>query len=226
MSGGFVKVKRLPNCFGPSERYLKRFSLIEHLISQLPKDTHGLSQFDELPAYDSDILFIPASNDTISDYLLDKVISEKNISIINAKFFTNFKEIKIPARATEGSAGFDLQAAVEETVFIAPGEFKLIPTGLSISMPNDLELQVRPRSGLAAKHGVTVLNAPGTVDSDYGGEIKVILINHGKESFAINRGDRIAQAVFNNIAIPTLTEVDGLEETTRGSGGFGSTGVK
>lgn len=141
-------------------------------------------------------------------------------------------EAKLPAKATPGSSGFDLCAAAP--AIIAPGQFVLVSTGLVFELPSDIELQIRPRSGLAAKYGVTVLNSPGTVDSDYRGEVKVILINHGTGVFHINIGDRIAQAVparttFDwGSGLRTLNMVEALEvnETDRGSGGFGSTGVK
>ena len=131
-------------------------------------------------------------------------------------------DLPLPAYASAGAAGFDLRAAAALT--IAPGAIALVPTGFAVAVPPGHELQVRPRSGLAAKHGVTVLNSPGTVDSDYRGEVAVILINHGRESFAIARGDRIAQAVIATAARAELTEVASLDDTARGSGGFGSTG--
>ena len=221
-----VLIKRLQNCFGRSERFIKRYSVLTWLTKQSPVGPSGLTQFDEIPMHDYDFTFAPVMDDTITDQLLDKIIAEKNIKIEDSTNFSPMKEIPLPARATEGAAGFDLQAAIDETVVIEPGQFKLIPTGLSVSMPKNLELQVRPRSGLAAKYGVTVLNSPGTIDSDYGGEIKVILMNHGNTGFWIQRGDRIAQGVFNIVAIPTLKEVDILEKTSRGANGFGSTGVK
>ncbi len=134
------------------------------------------------------------------------------------------KDLPLPAYATSGSAGLDLRAA--EAFTLKPGERALVPTGIAIALPQGFEAQVRPRSGLAVKHGVTVLNAPGTIDADYRGEIKVPVINHGAEDFVIARGDRIAQMVIAPVTIATLTEVDRLEETERGSGGFGSSGQK
>lgn len=131
--------------------------------------------------------------------------------------------VKLPTRATSGAAGYDLCAA--EHVIIPAGGYRMVPTGLRISMPHGLEAQVRPRSGLAAKHGVTVLNAPGTIDSDYRGEICVILINHGREEFAIEPGMRIAQLVFARITQVDFEVTDSLDESHRGSGGFGSTGT-
>jgi dUTP pyrophosphatase len=136
----------------------------------------------------------------------------------------NGRDLPLPSYATAGSAGLDLRAA--EAFTLRPGERALVPTGIAIALPKGFEAQVRPRSGLAVKHGVTVLNAPGTIDADYRGEIKVPMINHGSEEFAIARGDRIAQMVIAPLTIATLIEVDSLEETERGSGGFGSSGQK
>ena len=134
-------------------------------------------------------------------------------------------DLPLPAYETEGAAGLDLRAAIAEGLSLAPGERTLVPTGLAMQLPAGFEGQVRPRSGLAVKHGVTVLNAPGTVDSDYRGEVKVPLINLGQEPFAIARGDRIAQMVIAPVTRAVLTEVAGLDATARGTGGFGSTGV-
>lgn len=133
--------------------------------------------------------------------------------------------LPLPSYATEGSAGMDLCSAIDYR--LAPGCHKAIPTGFCFSIPEDFEGQVRPRSGLAYKHGVTVLNSPGTIDSDYRGEVHVMLINHGKETFDIKRGDRIGQIVFALVSKPIhgLIEVDELDETVRGDGKFGSTGV-
>jgi dUTP pyrophosphatase len=133
--------------------------------------------------------------------------------------------LNLPAYATNQSAGMDLSAALEEAIELSPGERALVPTGLSIALPPGFEAQVRPRSGLAAKHGVTVLNSPGTVDADYRGEIKVILINHGQEPFVIERGMRIAQLVIARHANVKWAVVKELGETNRGIGGFGSTGT-
>ncbi|MEG1028984.1 MULTISPECIES: dUTP diphosphatase [unclassified Brevundimonas] len=134
--------------------------------------------------------------------------------------------LALPAYETTGSAGMDLRAAVAEfePVILAPGERRLIPTGLKIALEPGYEAQVRPRSGLALKHGVTCLNAPGTIDSDYRGEVGVILINHGQIAFEINRGERIAQMVIAPYAQAVMAEVEALDETARGAGGFGSTG--
>ena len=133
--------------------------------------------------------------------------------------------LKLPTYATEQSAGMDLTAALEDAVEIGPGDRALIPTGLAIALPEGYEAQIRPRSGLAIKHGVTVLNTPGTIDADYRGEIKVILINHGKEAFTIERGMRIAQMVVEKYETVNWDVVKSLDETTRGEGGFGSTGT-
>lgn len=130
-----------------------------------------------------------------------------------------------PQAATSGSAGFDLRAAVKEPETLAPGQRGLIPTGLSLEIPPGWEGQVRPRSGLALHQGVTVANAPGTIDSDYRGEIGVILINHGQEPFTVERGDRIAQLVVAAVPEIEWQEADSLEGSGRGAGGFGSTGT-
>lgn len=133
--------------------------------------------------------------------------------------------LTLPTYATDQSAGMDLTAALEEAIELAPGERMLIPTGLSIALPEGYEAQVRPRSGLALKHGLTVLNTPGTVDADYRGEIGVILINLGQEAFTIERGMRIAQMVIARHETVNWEVVEDLENTERGAGGFGSTGT-
>ncbi len=135
-------------------------------------------------------------------------------------------DLSLPAYGSAEAAGCDLLAAVSETVVLAPGDSAIIPTGLKIALPPGYEAQVRPRSGLAAKFGVTVLNAPGTVDSDYRGEVGVILINHGHAPFAVERGMRIAQMVLAPVWRLEWRETDDLEQTARGSGGFGSTGIR
>ena len=134
--------------------------------------------------------------------------------------------LALPAYETTGSAGMDLRAALpaSEPVVLHPGERKLIPTGLKIALEPGYEAQVRPRSGLALKHGVTCLNSPGTIDSDYRGEVGVILINQGQIAFEIQRGERIAQMVIAPYAQAVMAEVEALDETARGAGGFGSTG--
>jgi len=135
------------------------------------------------------------------------------------------EDLNIPKRMTEGSAGFDLQAAVDEPVTLEPGQRKLIPTGFAMAMPIELEAQIRPRSGLAYKHGITCLNSPGTIDADYRGEVKVLLINLGDQPFMIERGERIAQMLFGLVPKVIIDEADELPETLRGAGGFGHTGV-
>lgn len=134
-------------------------------------------------------------------------------------------DLPLPMYATEGASGMDVVANIKEAIVLKPGERKLIPTGFSFQLKNGQELQVRPRSGLALKHGVTVLNAPGTIDSDYRGEVGVILINLGQEDFLIKRGDRIAQLVLADVKRENLEEVHMLDDTERDNGGFGSTGV-
>ncbi|HAC58984.1 dUTP diphosphatase [Parvibaculum sp.] len=136
--------------------------------------------------------------------------------------------LPLPRYETEGAAGMDLIAAVPEgePMVLQPGARAMVPTGLAIALPQGFEAQVRPRSGLAAKNGVTVLNSPGTVDCDYRGEVKVILVNLGQEAFTIERGTRIAQMVIAPVTQARLREVAALDETARGAGGFGSTGTK
>jgi len=135
-------------------------------------------------------------------------------------------DLPLPAYATADSAGLDLLAAITDPIVLQPGERKLVPTGLALALPAGFEAQVRPRSGLALKHGVTVLNSPGTIDADYRGEVGVVLINHGQVPFTINRGERIAQMIVATYARVAWQATDDLSETQRGAGGFGSTGVK
>ncbi|MDO9536377.1 MAG: dUTP diphosphatase [Bacillota bacterium] len=132
--------------------------------------------------------------------------------------------LPLPSYATKESSGMDLLAAVESEVEIRPGKFKLLPTGIAVAIPNSYEGQVRPRSGLALKHGITVLNAPGTIDADYRGEINVILINLGTETYFIQRGERIAQLIIHSLTRVKLEEVGILPSTERGDGGFGHSG--
>ena len=134
--------------------------------------------------------------------------------------------VSIPKYETAGSSGMDIAAHIENNIIINPGEKALVSTGLSVAIPKGYEIQIRPRSGLAAKKSITVLNTPGTIDADYRGEIKVILINHSKEKFIIENGDRIAQMVVCPVIQAELEEVTELSNTERGSGGFGSTGTK
>jgi len=136
------------------------------------------------------------------------------------------KDVILPKYETEGSSGMDLAANIEKTIEIKPGKTAIIPTGIAISIPLNFEIQIRPRSGLAAKNQITVINTPGTVDADYRGELKVILINLGNKSFFIEKGLRIAQMVLCPIVQAKLREVNKLDNTQRGSGGFGSTGNK
>ena len=136
----------------------------------------------------------------------------------------NNNSFDLPKYQTEGSVGMDLSAFIENDILIKPNERELIPTGIALSLPQNIEGQVRPRSGLSLKYGITVLNSPGTIDSDYRGEIKVILINHGNEDFLIKNNDRIAQLVFNEVVKVSLKEVDNLDQTSRDEKGFGSTG--
>lgn len=134
------------------------------------------------------------------------------------------KDLPLPAYQSEDAAGLDLLAAVEEPMTLQPLGRALVPTGLALALPSGYEAQVRPRSGLAAKHGVTVLNSPGTIDADYRGEVKVILVNLSDTPFTINRGERIAQMVVASVSRARLIETEALDATVRGSGGFGSTG--
>ena len=136
------------------------------------------------------------------------------------------KNISLPKYETDGSSGMDLAANIENEIEIASGKSAIIPTGLAVSIPKNFEIQIRPRSGLAAKNQISVLNTPGTIDADYRGELKVILINLGKKKFKVGKGLRIAQMVLCPVVKATLKEGEILEETKRGSGGFGSTGTK
>ncbi len=147
------------------------------------------------------------------------------VTSVSIKRLPSGHDLPLPAYQTELSAGLDLSAAVEADVVLAPGAHAIIPTGFAIALPAGFEAQVRPRSGLAAKHAVTVLNSPGTIDADYRGEVGVILINHGKEAFTVTRGLRIAQLVVAPVRTIMWEEKDDLADTARGAGGFGSTGV-
>ena len=145
---------------------------------------------------------------------------------LNIKRLPHGQDLELPAYATAQSAGMDLCAAVVEDISLQPGQRALIPTGLAIAVPQGYEAQIRPRSGLALKNGLTVLNSPGTVDADYRGEVGVILINLGQESFTITRGMRIAQMIIASVAQASVQCVEQLDDTVRGEGGFGSTGIK
>lgn len=142
------------------------------------------------------------------------------------KFFDHGRGLDLPRQQTAGAAGVDLHAAlgISETVTIGSGHYAMIPTGFAIALPDGYEAQIRPRSGLAAKHGVTVLNSPGTVDADYRGEVKVLLINHGASPFEVRRGDRIAQMVVAPVTLVSFREEETLDATERGDRGHGSTG--
>jgi len=135
-----------------------------------------------------------------------------------------FKDVAIPKYETSGSSGLDLEAYINNEIILKPGQRTLVPTGIAVAIPDDLEIQIRPRSGLAFKQGISVLNTPGTIDSDYRGEIKVILINLGQENFTIKKFQRIAQMIICPIIKVTLSETEELPITIRGKGGFGSTG--
>lgn len=143
---------------------------------------------------------------------------------VQIKRLAGNEDISLPAQMSELAAGFDLYAAVEADMTLNPGERSLIPTGFAMALPAGYEAQIRPRSGLAYKHGITCLNTPGTIDADYRGEVKVLLVNLGQEPFTIRRNERIAQMVIQVIPAVTLTEVEELSETIRGTGGFGHTG--
>ena len=132
--------------------------------------------------------------------------------------------VELPAYKTEGASGMDLMALLNEPINLKPNSSCLVPTGIAVAFSSDFEIQIRPRSGLAAKNNISVLNTPGTIDSDYRGEIKVILFNHGKDDFLINNKDRIAQMILTPVIKMELEEIDNLPETVRGDGGFGSTG--
>jgi dUTP pyrophosphatase len=179
------------------------------------------------------LLADPSSGYTQEDF--DKEFNTSKIVVDydshKIKFgFVNESNNPDPEYATSGSSGFDLRANLESPVTIHPNSVKIIPTGLYFEIPENFEIQVRPRSGLAAKNGVTVLNTPGTVDADYRGEVKVILINHSEKAFVINHGDRIAQAVIASVISKNFVNLSKINkintDTERGSGGFGSTGVK
>ncbi|MEM1146672.1 MAG: dUTP diphosphatase [Pseudomonadota bacterium] len=145
---------------------------------------------------------------------------------VSVRPLPHFEGLDLPAYETLGAAGMDVRAALAEgePLVLLPGGKAMVPTGLSLAIPTGYEIQMRPRSGLAAKHGITCLNTPGTIDSDYRGEVKVILINHGAETFTIERGERIGQMVLAPVTRLVWNVVDQLDDTDRGSGGFGSTG--
>ena len=152
-------------------------------------------------------------------------MTEATSPTIRLQPLAHFDGLDLPAYATDGAAGMDVQAAIQEDIILAPGQRMAVPTGLAMAIPPGFEVQVRPRSGLALRHGLTVANAPGTIDSDYRGEVKVILVNLGQEGVAVTRGMRIAQLVVAPVSRAALVISDSLDSTDRGSGGFGSTGV-
>lgn len=149
---------------------------------------------------------------------------EQGLTVQISRVRNGFDDLPLPTYETDGSAGMDLRAAVDADVVLRPGERMLIPTGIAFALPYGFEGQVRPRSGLAVRHGISMVNNPGTIDADYRGEVQVLLINHGDEGFTISRGDRIAQIVVARHERIGWTEVGQLPESQRGSGGFGSTG--
>jgi dUTP pyrophosphatase len=144
---------------------------------------------------------------------------------VSIKIKSGWEDIPLPRYMSAAAAGMDIHAAVDDEIVIPPGERVLVSTGIAIALPEGFEAQIRPRSGLAIKHGVTILNAPGTIDSDYRGEIKIIMINHGREPFTIRKGDRIAQMVVHRVARISWVICEGLDETARGEGGFGHTSL-
>jgi len=145
---------------------------------------------------------------------------------IRIKRLNEGKDLPLPGYESEGSSGMDLRACVKNDTQLNPGEIMLVPTGLAVSIPEGYEAQIRPRSGLALRHGIGMVNSPGTIDSDYRGEIGVVMINWGKEPYVIKRGDRIAQMILSRVYRAELIEVDDLDVTARGDGGFGHTGTK
>ncbi|MGD9074391.1 MAG: dUTP diphosphatase [Desulfobacteraceae bacterium] len=144
---------------------------------------------------------------------------------IKIKRLDETADLPLPSYESEGSSGMDLRASVTKPVLLNPGEIRLIPTGLAISVPHGYEAQIRPRSGLALKHGIGMVNSPGTIDSDYRGEIGIIVVNWGKKPFTIRRGDRVAQMIITKVYKADIMEVGALESTERGEGGFGHSGV-
>ena len=150
----------------------------------------------------------------------------EKISIKIKRLDSEFNDIPLPSYTTEGSAGMDIRAAVENEMTIHPSEIVLVPTNLSVEIQEGFEIQVRPRSGLAIKNGIGILNSPGTIDSDYRGEVKIIMVNFGKEDFIISRGDRIAQLIVSKVYHAVIEENNELNSSKRGEGGFGHTGQK
>lgn len=153
-------------------------------------------------------------------------MSDMNNPVCQFEKLPHGMDLPLPSYESEAAAGLDLRAAVMDPVTLKPGERMLVPTGFKMALPAGYEAQIRPRSGLAYKHGITMLNSPGTIDSDYRGEVKVLAINHGNEIFEISRGDRIAQMVIAPVSRATIRETPSLDETERSAGGFGSTGIE
>ena len=151
---------------------------------------------------------------------------DEKIVIKIKRLSEEFSDIPLPHYATAGSAGMDIRAALKEDIILKPGKVEIIPTNLSVEIPVGYEIQVRPRSGLAANHAIGILNSPGTIDSDYRGEVKIIIMNFGKEDFKISRGDRIAQLIVAKVYSAKIEEVKDLNSSHRGEGGFGHTGKK
>lgn len=151
-------------------------------------------------------------------------MEENKVQVKIKRLSPEFNDIPLPSYATQGSSGLDVRAAVSQDIILKPGSFELVPTNFSVEIPVGYEIEVRPRSGLAAEFGIGVLNSPGTIDSDYRGEVKIILFNFGKENFKISRGDRIAQMILSKVYSAQLVETENLQESTRGKGGFGHTG--
>jgi dUTP pyrophosphatase len=150
----------------------------------------------------------------------------EEIKIKIKRLSEDFLDVPLPHYATPGSAGMDIRAAIKEDVILKPGLVELIPTNISVEIPVGYEIQVRPRSGLAANHSIGILNSPGTIDSDYRGEVKIIIMNFGKEDFKISKGDRIAQLIVSKVYTAKIEEVKDLNSSHRGEGGFGHTGNK
>jgi dUTP pyrophosphatase len=148
----------------------------------------------------------------------------ENVKVKIKRLSEEFADIQLPSYSTAGSAGMDIRAAVKDDMILNAGEVALVPTNLSVEIPAGYEMQVRPRSGLAIKNGIGILNSPGTIDSDYRGEVKIILMNFSKEDFKISRGDRIAQIVLSKVYLADFEITDNLEDSHRGEGGFGHTG--
>lgn len=200
---------------------------LEDDVSDVKDTVERFSDFERRT--DADLDRHEADIDTLKERMdeLSRALEDLFAPVVQVKVLPEGTGLDLPRYETDGAAGMDLRAAIPayETWFIPPGGRKLIPTGLSVELPKGYELQVRPRSGLALKRGVTVLNSPGTVDSDYRGPVGVLVINHGDEPLEIRRGDRIAQAVIALVAKATLVKVVNLSDTARGAGGFGSTGV-